>query len=320
MNKQVFIPFVLLLISLFSMPVFAQEYEYGTIKIIAPTESCTVIYDKHEIPMKGKELTINASSGSHDIIVKSKDEAILYSDSLDVGGGKTIVIDVSSEKPLSQTQSQPNPSQQTQLKQNQVKRFIIRPLYNFAHTINVNVSNNDYMGSGLRATYNVDFDVDAGVGLAIEGIVWQGEGNRSESLLGVSYFQGNSQTMNGKGTLTTYPAIYYRNVSIDAKGAFTSLYYKWRYFLAERNKMGNNTYLGTKLSYNMMQFSGDFVGTSNLWGYGLFMGFLFNEDYDLEIAFDTTQGSIDNFDDGYDTLKGTFTMQNVLSVSLGYMF
>ena len=64
------------------IPAFPSEY--GTIKIITSSEGCSVIYDQHETILKGTEIIIKITAGTHDVKVNLKDGTMIFSDSVEV--------------------------------------------------------------------------------------------------------------------------------------------------------------------------------------------------------------------------------------------
>jgi hypothetical protein len=318
-SARAFLIFVVIIIfASHFMPAYGQED--GFIKVISPTEDCAVFIDGIQIGTG--TITTKKKPGMHNVAVTLKDKTPLYNEQVESVAQEIVVITVSYElkkkKPVVNiTRSQFNKDMEDyQSRHERPRRFVIRPIFNFADKVNIDVSKSNYNGSGNTGSYDIDFGFAPAVGAAIEGSLWQSENKRLETLIGASQSFGKNSSVKGRGALTGSPGVEYDSGNIYEN--ITSVYCKLRYLLAESDITQNNPYLGCKVSFNMTSYYGDVSWSSNLWGFGVFVGMLFNDDFDLEIADDFIQGPVDNYNDGSDTLKGTFTMQNAVSVSLGY--
>jgi len=320
--KRIFL--VLILLSVIISPCFAA----GKIKVISPGDNYQVFLGSLRLDVSSGSKTVIVLAGDHEVSVKDSAGNIIFDEQVIVENGKVTEIDLASKiKETGSTKAvSPVPAKNAieaakNVNEAQVhkKKMTIRPIYALANTINVNVSNDDYGGSGLKATYVMDLNVDSGIGLAFDYAIWENDNESNGLLVGASYLQQSIKTVNGKGTLTGFPAKTYKDTAVEVQSALTALYLKYRSLLWG-GQQGANIFWGAKLSYNLINISGDLNGSASLPGFGVFTDIGLNDEYDIEIAFDSTQGPIANYDDGTDSFKGTFTQSSILSASVGYKF
>jgi len=198
-----------------------------------------------------------------------------------------------------------------------MRRVIYRPIYYINNIVRLDAYNNNYLSSGMKQEYTLDYSVNDGVGFAVESINVN-SGNWAEPIIGLSYAQITSRRVNGTSKLGA-TGTKYDNEDADLNLSILSIYGKVKYFDVSRMKNNEPTpYWGWKLSYNLLSFSHDFYGNYNPMGYGLCLGYILNNEYDIELSWDSIAGKVEKLDNNSDFFKGDYALQGIISLSVGY--
>lgn len=199
------------------------------------------------------------------------------------------------------------------------KAITLKGLYFPSTLLGNSVSISNYWGTGLKASYALDYTVDSGIGIGTEMLVKK-INDKFEVLCGFNYItERNISWVTGKGKLQGYTDDKYDEVVDSGKIQTTSIYSKGRYLSAKPTIENIIFYVAGKLSYNLVTLSGDLKDIAKLTngiGYGLSFGSIINDELDIEFALDNI-GSAMTMDDGFDTLKGTYSLANTY-LSIGY--
>jgi hypothetical protein len=202
------------------------------------------------------------------------------------------------------------------------KMFTIKGLYAPNLVINEKVSNSNYLGLGVDGRYNLNYRVEPGPGLAIEALVYNAENNNFEILGGANYMaERRVSHVRGSGKITSGGLTgtkTYDDVVDSSRIQTTAAYVKGRLLSGKPSKDGLVMYIAGKVSYDFVVLSGvllDSTKLSNGVGYGGSVGAILADDFDIELSVDQI-GAKAKFDDGFDSLNGTYAWQ-VVSLGVG---
>jgi len=323
--KKLLMFVVILLFTSIALPAYSQES--GSINVIPPNEDCAVLIDGMNV---GAGTTVVIKTGMHNVVVNSKDGTELFNKQVEVVAKETAIINVSYElqKDKNKDKIWEGPFDKEQTQQKKVKRLTIKGLYSLGPTIHKEAETSDYAGSGYKVKDTSDSNVDGGLGFGCEVEMFK-VSDKVDIIAGFSYNLAKKVThVSGKISSAGLGSATYRGDIDDAQVTLNSLYGKVRYMLS-KSEGGSNPYLSAKLAYLIPSISGDnFDGytVENGWGYGVSIGSILNDEWDIECCVDYISIPMkedlyyfDGVDWYVDSLDGTYTAW-LTSVSLGYKF